>query len=56
MVVPVGDPAAMASAMEKIFSGGKTRDNIMKNAKSFVARFDWDRFAKEFIAVMRRVE
>jgi glycosyltransferase involved in cell wall biosynthesis len=55
LLVPAGDPAALAGALERLASTPALADRLAQAAFDDAARFGWDRRAERLDAVLERV-
>jgi len=54
LLVPIRDPAAIASAITRMIDDNALRERLVANALVEVKRFDWDRAADEFLEKLYR--
>ncbi|HEX7119641.1 MAG TPA: glycosyltransferase family 4 protein [Longimicrobiales bacterium] len=54
-LVPHGDVAALADALDRVLSSGALRDRLGRGARAFAERFSWDRAAEATERHLERV-
>ena len=54
LLVPPGDAAALAAAMESILDEPALREGLIRRGREVAARYTWQRCARETMAVYRR--
>jgi glycosyltransferase involved in cell wall biosynthesis len=55
VLVPVGDPGALAAALARVMSDEDHRDDLVARGREVVARHGWDAAAERFADLLRRV-
>ena len=55
VLVPVGDPGALAAALARVMSDDDHREDLVARGREVVARHGWDAAAERFADLLRRV-